>query len=282
MCLNYSPRFPVDENKTLPPLQAEGFPCYHCLPLHWRISKWEPWLFLSHTDAQTRPPRWWGRQQTEYMGGRWVSRVSRPAGHPRPRAFLRKVDGHCRAVGERRFLIVRRMRVPAGETHDARGSRLGVSNHRQVRIQVTGFRASSAKASGSQPRLWPPPPPAATWSFSSVPHWSLSLLRPLARSSSPLRPRPLTSPPRQPEAPPLGPSPLPPFHLIVGLSAPHSRKRPAGGGVRAWIFPPGVPQEAVAELGRVGRGARARTQFVRLPRYFRSGSVGRPRLPHQS
>lgn len=67
-----------------------------------------------------------------------------------------------------------------------------------------------------------------------------------------------------------GPAPRPfpptPFYLIVGLSAPHSRWRPVGGRVRAWIFPTGVLPEAVVEWGRGRRGAR--TQFSPLLRYF--------------
>lgn len=194
LCI-YSPRFPVNENS--PPLQAEGFPCYHCLPLHWLISKWKPGLFLSHTDKQTRPPRCRGRQQTEYMGGQLGLPRLASSGAPAPKGVSQEV-GHCRAVGERRLLRFRRTRAPAGKTHDTRESRLGVSNHRLVCIQMIGFRARAVKASGSQPRLRPRP----RLGLSLQSHTGLFPCSALGQVLlSPEAPPP-SGPPLHPEAPP--------------------------------------------------------------------------------
>lgn len=71
-----------------------------------------------------------------------------------------------------------------------------------------------------------------------------------------------SSPPKTPPPTPSGPAPHPlppaPFHSIVGLSAPHSHRRPAGGGVRAWISPASTGQgQARSGAGGWTRGLQA-------------------------
>lgn len=97
-----------------------------------------------------------------------------------------------------------------------------------------------------------------------------------------------SSPPKTPPPRPSGPAPHPlppaPFHSIVGLSAPHSHRRPAGGGVRAWISPASTGQGRARDgrgAGRAGGRADSRPRAGgRLRRRVGSRSAGRPR-PHQ-
>lgn len=136
---------------------------------------------------------------------------------------------------------------------------------------TSGFQASpqaQPRTRSSSPRSPVPPPGPA--------HLPGPPLRARATpwpSSPPLRPRPLASH--------FPPPPLPPFHLIVGLSALHSRWWPAGGRVRVWIFfrrasPGRQSRSGGGEGGARGRGS------VGCCATFGLGSAGRPRLPHQS
>ncbi|CAI9153888.1 unnamed protein product [Rangifer tarandus platyrhynchus] len=73
------------------------------------------------------------------------------------------------------------------------------------------------------------------------------------------------------QAPPLtSPSP---FHSIVGLSALHSHRRPAGGGVRAWISPASPGQgQARSRAGGWTRGLQAASgRAAATPRWVALG-----------
>lgn len=92
----------------------------------------------------------------------------------------------------------------------------------------------------------------------------------------PLAPPPHLRPllPARPQAPPLIPLPPPAsFHSIVGLSAPHSHRRPAGGGVRAWISSASTGQgQARSGAGGWTRGLQAASgRAAATPRWIALG-----------
>lgn len=164
-----------------------------------------------------------------------------------------------------------------GGTHDIRRPQLEVCNNSSLRFQIICFRTHTRNASSG---LLAPPPRIR--SSSSLPGF-FSRPRPLARTCPP---------PCGPAPLPLGPAPdqvlqyslrprpwpffLPPFHLIVGLSAPHSRWRPAGGGVSNLDFSDGRPPGGgrVVGEGRTGRADAVRSAAALLLVLARLGGRG--------
>lgn len=121
--------------------------------------------------------------------------------------------------------------------------------------------------------LAPPPPFSDPIPSSHQPSGPAPSHAPPLRPRAPTSSSPTSDPaPSSPSAPPLNPPSPAPFHSIVGLSAPHPLRRPAGGGVRAWIHAASPGQRQVQRgAGPAGGRTRGRGRAAATSRWVALG-----------